>query len=85
MMHQSQAPIGFRSFDFITLLGKGSFGSVFLVRYKETGQLFACKVLNKQALKRRNLIKYALSEVRIMHLYGDHPFILKLHCSFQTQ
>lgn len=75
-------PIGFKSFDFITLLGKGSFGKVFLVRYKETGQYFACKVLNKNSLQRRHLTKYALSEVRIMHLYGDHPFILKLHYAF---
>jgi serine/threonine protein kinase len=78
----SNVPIGFKSFDFLTLLGKGSFGKVFLVRYKETGQYFACKVLNKKGIQRRHLMKYALSEVRIMHLYGKHPFILNLHYAF---
>jgi hypothetical protein len=39
----SKNPIGFKNFDFIMQIGKGSFGKVFLVivlkkvRYKETG------------------------------------------------
>jgi serine/threonine protein kinase len=37
------APVKFRDFDIITLLGEGSFGKVFKVRHKESNELYAMK------------------------------------------
>ena len=38
-------------FDVIKLLGKGSFGTVNLVRHVKSNQLFAMKTLSKQNIK----------------------------------
>lgn len=40
-----EAKIGPNSFEPISLLGQGSFGEVYLVRKKDTNELFAMKVL----------------------------------------
>ena len=37
-------------FDIIALLGKGSFGEVFLVKEKKTGTKFAMKLLQKEKI-----------------------------------
>jgi len=76
-------------FFFFTLLGKGSFGEVFLVKEKISSspgpdKFFAMKVLNKDKVFSQNLIKYAKSERNILSIM-DHPFIVKLNYAFQTQ
>jgi len=40
-----ESKIGPKSFEPISLLGSGSFGEVYLVKKKDTNQLFAMKVL----------------------------------------
>lgn len=67
----------------IQLLGKGSFGEVFLVEKKDDKQLFAMKILMKNKIMGQNLIKYAMTERNVMS-YVKHPFIVSLRYSFQT-
>jgi serine/threonine protein kinase len=45
------------------MLGKGSFGEVFLVKKKKdpTGKLYAMKVLSKDKVMTKNLKRYALT------------------------
>ena len=71
--------------DFLPLcvLGKGSFGEVYLVRKISSGEEFAMKVLSKDKIIGRKLQRYALTERRIIS-YIRHPFIIRLHCAFQT-
>jgi serine/threonine protein kinase len=38
----------------ISIIGKGSYGKVSLVKKKDTGQLYALKVLKKSEIVRRN-------------------------------
>ena len=47
----------FDSFKTIRVIGKGSFGKVFLVREKTTGQIFAMKVLQKENIIKRNQVR----------------------------
>jgi len=70
-------------FECMKVLGIGAFGRVLLVRYKETGQIFAMKTLLKsQVANTDRAIRNLKSERHILN--NDHPFLVHLHFSFQT-
>ncbi len=75
--------IGPSSFMCHALLGKGSFGEVYLVQKKNTGILYAMKVLSKDKVTGQNLVKYAMTERNVLSI-TNHPFIVKLNYAFQT-
>lgn len=75
--------VGLQSFVTIKLLGKGSFGEVYLVRKRSTGILYAMKVLSKDKVRKQNLTRYAMTENNVLRCI-QHPFIVRLHCAFQT-
>jgi len=66
-----------------SVLGKGSFGEVYLVQHKRSGEVYAMKVLRKSKIMGRNLVRYALTERNLLS-YIRHPFIVRLHFAFQT-
>lgn len=41
-------------FQMLSVIGKGAYGKVLLVKKKDSGQLYAIKVLKKSELQRRN-------------------------------
>lgn len=77
-----------KDFYYYKMLGKGSFGEVFLVReknpLKQPSTFYAMKVLNKDRVFSQNLIKYVKSERNILSIM-DHPFIVKLNYAFQSK
>jgi len=75
--------VGLRDFDIVNLLGEGTFGKVFLVRYKPTSKLYAMKVLNKEKFLQKKLMHYAEAERNIL-CNARHPFIVSLDFAFQT-
>ena len=75
--------ITFESFEILSLLGSGSFGKVCKVRLKKTNEIFAMKILNKEFLIKKKLLKYAIIECNILK-ETKCPFIIKLHYAFQT-
>lgn len=54
-----------------------------LARKKDTGRLYAIKILKKESLKTDNQIKPILSERNILEQL-KHPFLIKLHWAFQN-
>jgi len=40
--------VNVNNFEFLNIIGQGSFGKVVQVRHKATGDIFAMKVLNKK-------------------------------------
>lgn len=72
------------SFTYYKMLGKGSFGEVFLVKRKGDEQLYAMKVLSKEKIFGKNLIRYALTERNVLSAM-NHPFIVKLNYTFQNE
>lgn len=48
--NSSKRKVGPADFDILSLLGKGSFGEVYLVRKKDTGKRYAMKLLQKQKI-----------------------------------
>ena len=53
-------------FETISVIGKGSYGQVTLVKKKETGQLYALKALKKAEIVRRNQVEHTMTERRIL-------------------
>lgn len=63
------------------LLGKGSFGEVYLVEKKQGKFFYAMKVLNKSKIMGQNLTRYATTERNVLS-YTKHPFIVSLNYAF---
>lgn len=63
---------------FISLLGKGSFGRVFLARHRLTGQFYALKAMSIPAIIEKHQVDHVHNEKRILQQL-DHPFIVKLY------
>lgn len=71
-------------FEFLKVIGKGSFGKVLLARNRNEGNIYAIKVLQKQAIMKRNEVKHIMSERNVLLKNVKHPFLVGLHYSFQT-
>ncbi|KAI8803407.1 kinase-like domain-containing protein [Cladochytrium replicatum] len=80
----SDAEVGPSSFAKVRLIGKGDVGKVYLVKRKESGRLYAMKVLSKKEMIKRNKIKRVLAEQEILAT-SNHPFIVTLYHSFQSE
>jgi len=71
-------------FQTIRVIGKGSFGKVFLVRQSSTGRIFAMKVLKKENIVKRNQVEHTRTERAVLG-YVHHPFVVGMHAAFQTR
>lgn len=80
---QPRVSFNFHDFEAIQMLGRGSFGEVFLVKMRSTGQKFAMKVLRKDKIVGQNLVKYAMVERNVLSII-KHPFIVSLSFAFQS-
>ncbi|KHJ95796.1 kinase domain protein [Oesophagostomum dentatum] len=72
-------------FEFLTTIGKGSFGRVFQVVHKETGKIYAMKVLSKEHIRKKNEVKHVMAELSVLKANINHPFLVSLHFSFQNK
>jgi len=72
------------SFKMIKVIGKGSFGKVFLVREIKTDKMFALKVLRKDNIIKRNQVEHTRTERSVLG-YVNHPFIVGLKMAFQSK
>ncbi len=77
--------LSIKDFHLIKVLGRGSFGKVYLVRPSKAPQseVYAMKVLRKQEVIRRHQVEHTLTERYILATIL-HPFILSLRHAFQT-
>ncbi len=75
--------IGKGHFKILKVIGRGSFGKVFLVKKKGTNQIYAMKVLRKENILKRNQIEHTKSERQILQQVKS-PFLMIMHFAFQT-
>lgn len=71
-------------FEPLTCLGKGSYGTVLLVRQRATGRLYAQKQFKKASITvHKKLIEQTKTERAILESVNRHPFVVKLFYAFQ--
>mmetsp|Transcript_27644 Transcript_27644/g.49905 ORF Transcript_27644/g.49905 Transcript_27644/m.49905 type:complete len:586 (-) Transcript_27644:889-2646(-) len=70
-------------YDPIKVIGKGGFSRVLLVRRKDSGQLYAMKVIKKHFIAKAKKILQIATERRVMG-FLRHPFIVELNWAFQS-
>jgi Protein kinase domain len=75
-----------KDFEFLKVIGMGAFGKVLQVRNKSSKQVLAMKVISKRLLRRKGdgVIENVLAERNILRRVR-HPFVVAMHCSFQSR
>ncbi|KAL4445496.1 hypothetical protein ABPG74_004570 [Tetrahymena malaccensis] len=76
--------ISIEDFNLVKVIGKGSYAKVVLVKKKEDGRVYAIKILKKSYIEQKKQVEHIKTERNIL-VDADHPFIIKLHYSFQNE
>ena len=79
-----------KDFELLKVIGLGSFGKVLQVRNKQNSQIYAMKCMSKRLLRKKDgkstsYVENIQVEKRVMEKIRQHPFIVTMHCSFQTK
>ena len=73
-----------KDFVAISVIGKGTYAKVLLVRHLKDKQLYALKVLKKKYILEKNQERHIMTEKQILSAI-EHPFLVKLEMSFQDE
>lgn len=78
--------VGISDFEFISPIGKGASGKVFLVTDRKSGDKLALKVIDKsKVFESRSGFRHALDERLALEMVDGHPFFSRLRYAFQTR
>ncbi|KAI8379340.1 Pkinase-domain-containing protein [Radiomyces spectabilis] len=80
---QQSQTIAFDSFDLLRVIGRGSFGKVYVVRKKDTNRIYAMKVLRKSRIISRSEVTHTMAEKTVLAEVRN-PFIVPLKFAFQS-
>lgn len=72
-------------FEYLKLIGRGTFGRVFQVRKKDTKRIYAMKVLSKKEIALKKEVTHTMGERKILEKSLDCPFLVGLKFSFQSE
>ncbi|XP_076959389.1 calcium-dependent protein kinase 1-like [Bidens hawaiensis] len=64
-------------------LGQGQFGTTFLCIDKSTGELYACKTIEKRKLLTDDDVEDVRREVQIMHHLAEHPNVISIKGAYE--
>lgn len=71
-------------FEPLTIIGRGAFGEVRIVRERLTGKIMAMKKLKKSEMVRRGQVEHVRAERNVL-AEVHNPYIVKLYYSFQDE
>ena len=73
------------SFLTLSVIGKGSYAKVILVREKSTQKLFAMKILKKSVVEIKKQEAHVKNERKILVEMQGRPFLINFYSAFQTE
>eukprot|EP00939_MAST-03C_sp_MAST-3C-sp1_P002825 g2825.t1 len=79
----SEQRVSSEDFQRLCCLGTGSFGKVLQVRHNESGDIYAMKIIKKSRVVKKKVELSTMLERDVLAQVA-HPFIVELHCAFQT-
>ncbi|XP_037674976.1 myotonin-protein kinase isoform X5 [Choloepus didactylus] len=71
-------------FEILKVIGRGAFSEVAVVKMKQTGRVYAMKIMNKWDMLKRGEIS-CFREERDVLVNGDRRWITQLHFAFQDE
>lgn len=74
--------LGVEDFDPLKVIGRGAFGEVRLVQKKDTGHVYAMKILHKADMLEKEQVAHVRAERDIL-VEADHQWVVKMYYSFQ--
>jgi len=80
-MNGKNDKISITDFNLLTVIGKGSYAKVVLVKKKDTKETFAMKILKKENIQKRNQEEHVIIERNVLAEI-KHPFVVKMNYSF---
>ncbi|TBU49394.1 serine/threonine protein kinase [Dichomitus squalens] len=83
--NQTKRALTPRDFEFLKLIGRGTFGRVFQVRKRDTKRIYAMKVLSKREIIEKKEVAHTIGERKILQRSLECPFLVGLKFSFQTE
>lgn len=69
-------------FEALKVIGRGAFGEVRLVQKKDTGHVYAMKVLRKAEMLEKEQVAHVRAERDVL-VEADHQWVVKMYYSFQ--
>lgn len=74
--------LSYNDFTPLKVIGKGAFGEVRLVQKKDTGHIYAMKILRKKDMLLKEQVAHVRAERDIL-AEADHQWVVKMYYSFQ--
>lgn len=78
------AKLNSSSFNYLKVLGQGSFGKVLLAELKDSDEVFAIKVLKKEVVVEDDDVDCTMTERRVLALGSGCHFLTSIFATFQT-
>ncbi|CAF0811170.1 unnamed protein product [Didymodactylos carnosus] len=74
--------MGADDFEPLKVIGRGAFGEVRLVQKRDTGHIYAMKILRKADMLQREQVAHVRAERDVL-VEADHTWVVKMYYSFQ--
>lgn len=74
--------LGVEDFEALKVIGRGAFGEVRLVQKKDTGHVYAMKILRKADMLEKEQVAHVRAERDVL-VEADHQWVVKMFYSFQ--